>query len=280
MENPILSVLMPVYNCEEFISTAIESVLCQTFSDFEFIIINDGSTDNTGKIVKNFAKTDSRIEVINQENHGLVFSLNKGLSIAKGKYIARHDGDDYSEKKRFEIQLKWLLNNPDHAVVFGWHNLIDSENNLLCKIEYSCNSEIIKNNLARRRPNYAHGSAIFNRKIILKYNGYNLDEHLYEDYELWTRLLRNGEKIGGINSTIYSLRFHFKSKSFIDRVNQGHSSPYNHLLQNIYFRSQNRKNILRNTLNLIRSRDIKPKEILKLFIALQPINYKWIFKYF
>ncbi|MDD2913253.1 MAG: glycosyltransferase family 2 protein, partial [Candidatus Pacebacteria bacterium] len=112
--NPKISIIMPVYNVETFLSEAIESVLNQTFYDFEFVIINDGSTDNSLEIIKNYEKKDSRIVLLdNKENLGITKSLNIGLNKARGEYIARMDGDDISEKERIEIQYDFLKKNRD-----------------------------------------------------------------------------------------------------------------------------------------------------------------------
>ena len=104
---PKISVLMPVYNCEKFLKKAIDSILNQTFDNFEYIIINDGSTDNTLNIIKSYK--DKRIKIINNsKNLGISRSLNKGIRQAKGEYIARHDSDDISDLNRFKLQLEYL----------------------------------------------------------------------------------------------------------------------------------------------------------------------------
>ena len=108
-ETPLISVILPVYNCEKYIRDSIQSILDQVFNDFELIIINDGSTDNTFGIIKSFS--DDRIILVNQVNHGLTFSLNVGLSLAKGKYIARMDADDISLPDRFKKQVNFLSEN-------------------------------------------------------------------------------------------------------------------------------------------------------------------------
>ena len=280
LEKPLISVVMSVYNDEQFLRQAIESILNQTFKNFEFIIIDDGSTDNSGKIIDQYANLDKRITVVHQKNHGLVYSLNRGISIAKGKYIARQDGDDYSESNRFEVQLSVLRQHPEYVVVFGFHNVVDFEGKILCEIEYSCNPIIIRGNLLRRRPIYAHGSAIIKKNILEKHNCYNINETLYEDYDLWIRLLKSGERIGAVCDQIYNLRLHMNSKSINDRINHlGNSQPMYHLLQNIYFRSQNRRSILLNTFALLKTRDIKFIDIVKCLVAIQPLNYNRIFKY-
>ena len=102
---------MSVYNGEPYLKQSIESILCQTFEDFEFIIINDGSTDNSWEIIKVYAERDSRIVPVTQKNIGLTKSLNKGLHRANGEYIARQDADDISFKDRLEKQIKYFKIN-------------------------------------------------------------------------------------------------------------------------------------------------------------------------
>ena len=116
MKNPKVAVLMSVYNGEKYLREAINSILSQTFNDFEFLIINDGSTDGTADILKSY--TDSRIKIINNEkNIGLTKSLNKGLKIAKGEYIARQDADDISMPERLKEEVAFLEIHKDYAVV-------------------------------------------------------------------------------------------------------------------------------------------------------------------
>lgn len=115
---PTVSVVMSTYNRESLLPRAIESILSQTFTDFEFIIINDGSADSTSEILENYARQDKRIKIItNRPNQGLIASLNKGLDMARGKYIARMDDDDISLPKRFEKQVKYLDEHPEITVL-------------------------------------------------------------------------------------------------------------------------------------------------------------------
>ena len=114
MKNPLVSILMPVYNSEKYLREAIKSILNQTFTNFELIIINDGSTDNSLKIIKSFK--DNRIKIIkNKGNLGLIKTLNKGIDLAQGKYIARMDADDIAMPKRLEKQIAFFNENPDYG---------------------------------------------------------------------------------------------------------------------------------------------------------------------
>ena len=111
VHQPIISVVMPVYNAESYLEEAIESVVSQTFKDFEFIIIDDGSSDNSLEIIKKFSKNDNRIFYISRENKGIIHSLNEGLNKSSGLYIARMDADDVSYPKRLEIQYNFMVEN-------------------------------------------------------------------------------------------------------------------------------------------------------------------------
>lgn len=115
-----VSVLMPVYNGEKHLKEAVESILNQTYSNFEFIIINDGSTDGTAEILERYRQRDYRIQVYGQSNHGLVMSLNRGLELAQGKYIARMDADDISLPERFAAQVSFMEKHPEIGICGTW----------------------------------------------------------------------------------------------------------------------------------------------------------------
>src|SRR5688572_27177242 len=122
--SPDLTVLMPVYNAEQFLREAIESVLAQTFDRYEFIIIDDGSTDTSPQIIKGFAERDPRIRVFRQENLGLVATLNRGLQLARAPLVARMDADDICLPIRFETQLRCFQNRSNLGVLGGFINVI------------------------------------------------------------------------------------------------------------------------------------------------------------
>src|ERR1700761_448098 len=120
---PHISVLMPAYNAEKYIGTAINSLLKQTFSSFELVIINDGSTDNTINIINAF--NDKRIKLVDQQNKGIAAALNHGLKIARAPYIARFDADDICMPERLEVQYNFLSMNPDYVIVGSDADYID-----------------------------------------------------------------------------------------------------------------------------------------------------------
>lgn len=277
--NPQISVLMSVYNDENYITKAIESILSQSFRNFEFIIINDGSTDNSLNIIKKYAHIDNRIKVINQKNIGLTKSLNKGLKILKGKYIARQDANDYSEKNRLGEQYQFLEQNNHIAAIFTWHKIIDSFGNYIADFQFSSKSNILKKNILIGRNIYAHGSVMIRSNILKRCGGYDNSKRIAQDYYLWKNLVNQGYILSAVEKFLYNWRLQKTSIS----INNGDATPeleICHRLQDFYFRIQDKRNIYENTVYLIRYGEIKFKEILKCLIALQPLNYKWIFKHF
>ena len=123
MTKPLLSVLMPVYNCAEYIEEALASIQAQTFTDFEVLVIDDGCSDETPAIVRRIACHDQRIKIISRENRGIVDSLNEGVALAQGRWLARMDGDDICEPHRFSCQLAFLNAHPEVDIVGSWVQL-------------------------------------------------------------------------------------------------------------------------------------------------------------
>jgi len=183
---PLVSVVMPVYNAAEYLEDAVESILRQTFRDFEFIIINDGSTDGSSELLDLIQKKDSRVKVYHQENSGIVSALNKGCDIAQGKYIFRMDSDDISLPERIACQVSFLEKNPDVGVCGTWIQLFGSINGDIWKTPKD--HETIRCRLLFASP-LNHPTVAMRRCLIsdlnLRYrHGY---DHA-EDYDLWERL--------------------------------------------------------------------------------------------
>ena len=120
LKNPLVSVVMPAYNAEQYAAPAIESILSQTFADFELIIIDDGSTDNTAAVIEGFSERDSRIRTFHQPNSGAAATMNRGCALATGKYIARMDADDLSHPQRLKRQVEFLESRPDIDICGTW----------------------------------------------------------------------------------------------------------------------------------------------------------------
>lgn len=226
---PEISVIMSVYNGEECLAQAIESILCQTFKDYEFIIINDGSTDNSINIINTYC--DDRIRLIaNDVNVGLPRSLNKAISAARGKYIARFDADDISLKDRLSVQYEFMENNREIGVCGSWIKLFDcSANGAVCR--YSSDPDLLKCQLFFMNP-LCHSSVIFRRDLIDKYALlYDEDFELAQDYELWTRAI-HVTKLGNIDKVLLMYRQHSGKPTLARHLRQlsfGHKVRFNQL---------------------------------------------------
>lgn len=215
---PKITVLMPVYNCELYVKEAIDSIINQTFTDFEFLIIDDASTDKTVSIIKEYK--DSRIQLIEKEgNKGISDSLNYGLKVAKGEYIARMDGDDISLPERFEKQIAFLDTNIDVVLcgsnfgIIGTVKLINlPEDNEAIKLR------LLKGNCI------AHPSVMI-RNSVLKEHAITYDSSTEpaEDYDLWVRLLQFG-KLYNIQDKLLYYRVHATQVSQKRECQQNHSA--------------------------------------------------------
>ena len=207
--NPLVTVLMPVYNGEKYLKNAIESILYQTFKDFEFLIIDDGSTDNSVEIMGSFNDARIRIER-NKINLGLIKTLNKGLKLSKGKYIARMDCDDISLPKRLSTQINFMEKHPEIGVCGSWVKIIGLEKKFINK--YPKKHEEAKAYLLFNTP-LAHPSVIMRKEVIEKYKlEYDENYKHAEDYELWSRII-NYSKISNIPKVLLHYRMHPESVS-------------------------------------------------------------------
>lgn len=187
MNNPKISIILPVYNLAHCASVAIESVLRQSFKDFELIIVDDGSSDSIDGVVNSFK--DKRIVYSkNKKNEGLIFSLNNGISIARGDFIARIDGDDkWIDEKKLEKQINFLINNTDYSLV-GTHAIVcDKHGNNLYNITHPIDFKNIKRKMLLKNC-FVHSSVLFSKKVAKEFGGYDRNEKYVEDYGLWLRM--------------------------------------------------------------------------------------------
>ena len=190
MNKSLISVLLPVYNGEEFVKQAIESILNQTYENFELIIIDDGSTDVSASIIQKMV--DKRISFYKQNNQGLAKTLNRAISLSKGKYLARHDQDDLSHPQRFEKQVSFLESHPHHGMVGTWAQILwQEENNHKNVITHPAESLILKFGLLLGNP-FVHSSMMIRRDVFENVGLYSTDKSRQppEDYELWSRIAR------------------------------------------------------------------------------------------
>ena len=215
---PSITVLMPVYNAEKHLSEAIESILNQTYKDFEFLIINDGSSDQSESIINRY--NDKRIRYIkNNTNLKIAETLNKGISLAKGKYIARMDADDISLPERLMHQVDFLDSNPDVGVCGTWFRTTGISNRT---VRTPVDDPNIKSFLFFNSP-FCHPSVMI-RKEILLLNNITYEDILYaEDYLLWIKLSRC-TKMANIPEVLFIYREHDRNISLINKERQEHNA--------------------------------------------------------
>lgn len=179
---------MSVHDDAPYLAQAIESVLGQTFADFEFLILDDGSTDGSGGIIAAYAARDPRIRAFAQENRGLIASLNRLIGEARAPLIARMDGDDVSLPTRFERQLAFLAAHPDHGVVGTWATCIDEAGATRGNCgEKPVTHEALLEQL-REGPLFCHPSVIMRRDLLARVGGYHPAYRHCEDHDVWLRL--------------------------------------------------------------------------------------------
>ena len=224
---PLVSVVMPVYNGERYLRQAIDSILAQTFNDFEFIVVDNGSTDHSLAIVRSYE--DSRIRIFEESQRGIVAALNKGLHEARGQYVARMDADDISIPERLAKQVDYMHLHPD-VVLAGANALVidakgdPTEHRLLLP---SASEQLA---LLLCMSNYfVHGSTMIRHDALEAVGGYRKEFVTAEDYDLWLRLREVG-RVANVPELLYMLRVHDRSKTaeegkrfeqmYIDRAQQ------------------------------------------------------------
>lgn len=205
----LITVLMPAYNDEQFIAVSIESVLAQTYTHFELLIIDDGSTDQTASIIKQYS--DTRIRYVkNQKNLGLTKSLNIGIDLAKGEYIARHDSDDLMEPTRLEKQMEFLLSNPDVDIVGAFYEEIDCHNRKIRKVFWPVGyQDNLFNVLIGNNP----VTTMLVRTNLLKKLKFNEQVIQAQDFDFYLRAYAAGYRSDNIPNILNYIRIHQKQIS-------------------------------------------------------------------
>jgi glycosyltransferase involved in cell wall biosynthesis len=208
---PLVSIILPAYNCEKYIAASVSSLLQQVYDNFEVIVINDGSTDNTAGILSSI--TDQRLRVLNNDgNKGLIYSLNRAVSESKGEFIARMDADDIAANDRIEKQVHWLLHHPDTAAVATFIKIIDENGNEkgdwpLDRNTYTA-SAIRK--VMPKENCIAHPSMMIRASVLKQYQ-YSAEQKNIEDYDLWLRMLADGLVIDKVPQPLLLYREHHSS---------------------------------------------------------------------
>ena len=191
MALPKVSVVMAVYNGEAYVSEAIESVLAQSFRDFEMVIIDDGSTDATTDILRRFETADDRIRVLRQKNSGQLAALNIGCGAAQGKYIARIDHDDVAFSDRFEKQVEFLDSHETVVIMGGGFVLVDKKGRRIRTELFPAEDQDIRKVLPLYNC-FCHSTVMVRKETLQAVGGYRMAAALAEDYDLWCRMAEHG----------------------------------------------------------------------------------------
>jgi glycosyltransferase involved in cell wall biosynthesis len=243
MSKPKISVVMPVLNCQRFVSESIASILNQSFEDFELIVIDGGSVDETAHIVSSF--TDDRIIFKKtEEKKPLVESLNEGIKLSRAALIARQDADDISHSNRLSHQYECFSANQDLSVLGTSYWCIAENGPRLYKV--MAKPELILTDFETTNP-ICHGSVMFRKSVVCAENAYDPLFRGAEDYELWCRIASRGYKMHNNLNPLYSLRFHGSRVS--EKANRDQLLKHC-LVEELYF-----GNLKRNLLDQLNTND-------------------------
>ncbi|MBI2269451.1 MAG: glycosyltransferase family 2 protein [Bacteroidetes bacterium] len=203
-EFPLVSILLPVYNAEPYIHNSIQSILDQTYSNWELIIVDDGSTDHSVEVAEAFK--DKRIQILKKSNSGMADSLNKAMAIAKGDYIARQDADDISLPERLEKQIRFMLKNTEIGLLGTWSGIINEKGESTRQFhKHPLSSPELKCDLFFDNP-FVHSSAIFKRNVIDGCGVYDTTiNSLVQDFEYWFRISRKYD-VANIGEVLHQYR--------------------------------------------------------------------------
>lgn len=217
---PDISVIMPVYNAATYLESAIQSILAQTFTSFEFIIVDDGSQDKSANILQKYAERDERIIPIHQSNSGISTALNQGIERAQGNYLARMDADDIALPQRLEAQIKFLNENPDYAGIGSWVNFIDPDGDPIFTYRTPEDPQAVLDGLLQGDiAGLIHPAMMFPHQAVKAAGAYRPEYDFSEDYDLFTRLSDFG-KLSSLPQTLLKYRQHLGSINAVASLDQ------------------------------------------------------------
>jgi GT2 family glycosyltransferase len=211
MDGRKVSVVMPVYNCQRYLAAAVESILGQTFRDFEFIIIDDGSTDGSLSLLQGFAERDDRIRLVSRPNTGIVGALNEGLAMARGEFIARMDGDDVSFPTRLERQVEYLQSHPECVAIGAKVNRVCPAG-LKCAVtpRVTAHAQIEERLLLGEGGAMVHPVVMMRATVVRSIGGYREKYRYVEDLDLFLRLGEVG-RLANLDEILLDYREHLAS---------------------------------------------------------------------
>ncbi len=208
---PTVSVVMSVYNGEAFLPEAIESILGQTLREFEFLVVDDGSTDRTAEILAGYASRDRRVRVVRHENKGRAASLNVGIGLATGKYIARMDADDIAMPYRLEEQMEFMERHPEVGLLGGAIELINTAGHVIKTSRPPLEDSEINSTMLRYNPMF-HPTVVMRKEVALAAGGYRKALLDGDDYDLWLRMGERG-RLANLGKTMVQYRVHSEQVS-------------------------------------------------------------------
>lgn len=218
---PLVSVLLPVYNAESYVAEAIESILNQTYKNFEFIIVNDGSTDRSEEVILSFS--DERIRYYrNEVNLGLIGTLNKSISLSSGKYLARMDNDDICLPERLAKQVAFLESHPEVGVLGTAFYNIDKTGEIFSETAFPSQHILLCWSLCFFSP-LAHPTVLMRRELVQREGGYKVGIVHSEDYDFWCRL-SSKTKLSNLQDVLFKLRKHEMNSSSLFDTTQFNNS--------------------------------------------------------
>ena len=209
---PRISVALPVCNGGEYLCSAVQSVLDQQFTDFELMIVDDGSTDDSLAVLERFAAGDERIRLRTRENRGLVATLNEMLADSRGELIARMDADDFAFPDRFGLQVAYLDQHPDVVCIGGGVELVDGQGRCLVRPSPVCGNDAVQREALQGRIPICHPSAMYRTEAARCVGGYRQDTYPAEDLDLWLRLGEIGQ-LDNLAACVLRYRIHRDSIS-------------------------------------------------------------------
>lgn len=209
--SPAVSVAMSVFNGQAFLREAVESILAQTFTDFEFIIIDDGSTDKTAEILSQYAKRDGRVRVVSQENRGRAESLNRGIELARAPLIARMDADDISLPHRLKEQVDCLKDHPEVGLLGGAYERIDADGRARGIARFPVSDSEIRTVMLQDNP-ICHPAVMMRKEVALACGGYRKQLLDADDYDLWLRIAEHTQ-LANLDQIILKYRIHRRQAS-------------------------------------------------------------------
>ena len=185
--NPLVTVIIPVYNAEKYVRQSVESILGQTYQNLEVIVVNDGSTDGSESILRQI--NDHRVKLFSQGNSGVAAALNKAVESTQGKYIARQDADDISLSTRIEMEVEFLERNPAVGIVGAWAEIIREDGRQGDYLKHSQGNEKLQYDILWNSP-FVSSTVMFRKECLVKTGNFYSGKDLFEDYNMWSMIAR------------------------------------------------------------------------------------------